>query len=452
MKKVVTRPRSIAQQTHGQQADAVSSNAGLLPVRKAPVSSLYLLRQWLGGHSQNLPQSSASSPTVVVVLLNAFTEGISGSDAWFVEVARRWPQANLVVVTSSLGKQLCLQYGITAQFIVTTKEKHFDNIIKTYLARTIRATKLIRQIQQVAIIHSTSDAPPDVIPALWLRKQHPESIWVQRICHTVPGKRGRLVAWATQVAMHTAIRRHADRVLVISHVLASQLVRRRFLPEYLTVTHPGITIRSSREKAAEGKQSTSLAETYDGLFVGRLHASKGIWYLPSIWAAVSEQLPGTRLAVAGHGDEKHLLELSRAFRSKGVENVVDLLGYVSPGRLNELYHTSKLFVFPSQEEGYGMALADAIAYGLTAVAWDLPTYEEHFGYSVIQVPRGDIRQFAMAIVDGLSGERNSTDKASTTGILVHQSSWEQVAEKEWKLITETSPRTNKMGKSHGNNW
>src|SRR5262249_62112596 len=52
----------------------------------------------------------------------------------------------------------------------------------------------------------------------------------------------------------------------------------------------------------------------------------------------------------------------------GLGERVEVLGAVPPERILELYSASDIFVLASRFEGYGMALAEAIAHGLPVVS------------------------------------------------------------------------------------
>jgi len=62
-----------------------------------------------------------------------------------------------------------------------------------------------------------------------------------------------------------------------------------------------------------------------------------------------------------------------------------------------------VFVFPSHEEGYGIAVAEAIAAGKPVVACDLPHYREVFADSLITFPVGDVNALTKRLTDFFSG-------------------------------------------------
>ena len=60
--------------------------------------------------------------------------------------------------------------------------------------------------------------------------------------------------------------------------------------------------------------------------------------------------------------------LHQALDKAGADDRVAVLGAVPPERIVELYLASDVFVLASRFEGYGMALAEAIAHGLPVVS------------------------------------------------------------------------------------
>jgi glycosyltransferase involved in cell wall biosynthesis len=69
---------------------------------------------------------------------------------------------------------------------------------------------------------------------------------------------------------------------------------------------------------------------------------------------------------------------------------IELAGYVDEATKFDILSRSKLFVFPSVEEGWGIAVAEALAVGTPVVAYDLPVYRSVFGEQLHPVPLKDV--------------------------------------------------------------
>ena len=113
-----------------------------------------------------------------------------------------------------------------------------------------------------------------------------------------------------------------------------------------------------------GARSTTMNESLIG--VGRLHHDKGFDVLLRAFSTIADRHPGWRLTILGDGDERPHLEKLRDELS-----LTDRV--VLPGRVKDPYPHLKrasLFVLPSRVEGFPLALCEALACGLTAVATD----------------------------------------------------------------------------------
>jgi glycogen synthase len=100
------------------------------------------------------------------------------------------------------------------------------------------------------------------------------------------------------------------------------------------------------------------------LAVGRLVPQKGFDTL--LEAFVADGLKRWTLLFAGDGIDRHKLE-ARA-RELGLAARVRFLGSVDRSQLAELLRGAHAFAFPSRGEGFGIALLEAMAAGVPAVA------------------------------------------------------------------------------------
>lgn len=57
---------------------------------------------------------------------------------------------------------------------------------------------------------------------------------------------------------------------------------------------------------------------------------------------------------------------------------IDHRGIVSDENKVELYGRTRVLLFPSLFEGFGMAITEALSARLSIVAWKLPVFEERF--------------------------------------------------------------------------
>ena len=99
-----------------------------------------------------------------------------------------------------------------------------------------------------------------------------------------------------------------------------------------------------------------------------------------------DRVPAFRAVMLGVGPELDRLR-SVVKREK---LPIELAGYVDDATKFDLLSRTKLFVFPSVEEGWGIAIAEALAVGTPVVAYDLPVYAGVFGDQLHTTPLKDV--------------------------------------------------------------
>ncbi len=154
----------------------------------------------------------------------------------------------------------------------------------------------------------------------------------------------------------------------------------------------------------------------DFFCIGRIEKLDGI---EAIWSALKKLRPNVNFVMIGRAPLKEINHL----KSLGINHK----GEVSHQEKLNLYSRSKVFLFPSSREGFGIALAESLQVGMGAVIWKLPVFEELYLKSTMAkegmirlVERGNYELFASEAIAALElydGKRTaimSTQQSSST--------------------------------------
>jgi glycosyltransferase involved in cell wall biosynthesis len=104
------------------------------------------------------------------------------------------------------------------------------------------------------------------------------------------------------------------------------------------------------------------------LAVGRIALEKGFDYLIDTFLAMPDN--PYRLVIAGGIDHKTSYSQSICEKAKKHDNII-LTGFVKGEELRQLYSHAKLFVLPSYNEGFSLALLEAMNYKLPVLVSDI---------------------------------------------------------------------------------
>jgi glycosyltransferase involved in cell wall biosynthesis len=165
------------------------------------------------------------------------------------------------------------------------------------------------------------------------------------------------------------------------------------------------------------------------LAVGSLVPRKGYDVLIRALAKLAE-LPW-RLTIVGDDTRNAATagSLAALVKDEKLDTRIALTGAVSEAGLEVAYRHADIFVQPSHFEGYGMAAASAIAYGLPVIATSGGALGDTVADAAIVVPPGDIETLATAlhrVITDLS-ERERLRQAARTAA-AKQQRWETTAQ------------------------
>lgn len=132
------------------------------------------------------------------------------------------------------------------------------------------------------------------------------------------------------------------------------------------------------------------------LFLGSIGQRKGCYVLLDALATIKSKHPDVRLLCGGDGDHESFL---REASKRGLDQNVQLLGWVVGAAKRRLLARSTIFVLPSYSEGLPMALLEAMAAGMPVVSTPVGGIPDAIrdGIDGLLVPPGDATQLAQAI-------------------------------------------------------
>ena len=164
----------------------------------------------------------------------------------------------------------------------------------------------------------------------------------------------------------------AERIISVSKFSAKVPQILRIRKENVLVSGNGVDFHDiSKFYRESGKK------VFDGVFVGRVSLEKGIYDLVDAWRIIVSKWKRARLAIVGEGPE--LENLKTRIRSYGLEGNIVVFGGLPDREMYRILCKSKVFIFPSRFEGWGLAVAEALACGLPVVCYKIPALEEVFG-------------------------------------------------------------------------
>ena len=102
------------------------------------------------------------------------------------------------------------------------------------------------------------------------------------------------------------------------------------------------------------------------LFLSRIHPKKGLPVLLEAWSQLARERPEWDLMIAGADEGGHRAELEARIATDAIPNVTftgPLYGEAKTALLKE----TDLFVLPTRNENFGIAVAEALAAGIPAV-------------------------------------------------------------------------------------
>jgi glycosyltransferase involved in cell wall biosynthesis len=272
---------------------------------------------------------------------------------------------------------------------------------------------------------------PDVLhtQGLW---QHPS--WVaNRIRDRVPlvhlcSTRGMLHPWALgrnrwrkKLTWLLAERRNMYGADLIHATSDEELQHIRALG----ITTPVVVIPNGVELPA--KPALPDGKSPYALFLSRVHPGKGLEDLLRVWSKLRPS--GWRLKIAGGGGSGFVSQVHTLAGELGLGELVEFCGPVYGRDKDRLYQGASLFVLPTVSENFGIAIAEALAFGVpvittTGAPWAV-IKRENLGWWI--EPTEPALAEAMKVALQTSGSQLLEMGARGRSLVAQQFSWRSIS-------------------------
>jgi glycosyltransferase involved in cell wall biosynthesis len=103
------------------------------------------------------------------------------------------------------------------------------------------------------------------------------------------------------------------------------------------------------------------------LSLGRLHPKKSLDVLIRAWAKLEQQYPDWRLRIVGPSEGGHEDELRSLTQSLGIKRLT-IEGPIYGRDKFSVYQATDIFVLPTRNENFGIAVAEALAAGVPVIS------------------------------------------------------------------------------------
>ncbi|MFX0055748.1 MAG: glycosyltransferase family 4 protein [Candidatus Hermodarchaeota archaeon] len=153
------------------------------------------------------------------------------------------------------------------------------------------------------------------------------------------------------------------------------------------------------------KPLMDVEKEWDIAFMGRLEAMKSVDLFPEMLSLLKTRFPTLKMMMTGEGSLKNWL--FNEFEKKGVSSIVDYRGVVETAAVPLMINKSRIFLYPSRREPFGLSIVEAMACGVPVITTDAfgPREIIRHNYDGFAVPPDDARALADAVEYLLSDEK-----------------------------------------------
>lgn len=395
-----------------------------------------------------------NSRKILIIAFAALGKGLSGSDRIFIEFAKRWSQKiNVEIYVWEDGEQMIRRQKLKNNFKLKVETILMDKwsklgFVGAYLFRVLHSIQwsLFKDLSEVKYIYSASEFWMDTFPAVILKLRNTQIKWIASWYQTAPspvlgystGERKEkyrfksFIYWLVQIPAKLLIMNFADLVLV-NNQSEKEIFNNLNKKNRVKVVYGAV---DSRKIKYFKSKYPFFHKSYDAVFQGRFHPQKGVKELITIWSKVVKKIPRAKLIMIGDGPLT--ANVQALIKKLKLSKNITLKGYLFDGdEKYSIFARAKLVVHPAFFDSGGMSSAEAMAFDIPAIGFQLVSYQDYFPIGMSQVQIGNLDLFAEEIVSLLKNPRKREKIGLEAGNYILQNwSWNKRAIQTWGYISK----------------
>lgn len=310
-------------------------------------------------------------------------------------------------------------------------------IFFNYLIRAIKTFLILKSQFPNSTIYSSTNSFVDTTGPYLLKITGHKFKWIARVHHLTenPSKREgnffvNMLSFLLDRLSLNQIKK-ADITITLNPLLYKKLASFGFRKKNLETLGGGADPTYFKKP--------HIQKPWSGIFLGRLHRTKGVLDLPNIWLRVIKSLPNATLAIVGEkSDSKLYKQLGDKIKTLALDDKIKVLGFVSESEVATLLSNSKVFLFTDHEAGFSLATAEAMASGLPIVGYDIGILGSVFKKGFLKVPFKNLDAFSDQVIRILKSKTLHQKLSIEAKEEASNHNWQTVAMKFEKILDTIS--------------
>lgn len=362
-------------------------------------------------------------PKLLVICHTNLGNSLSGGDRIFLNLIKYWQAFfDITVLASPEANRLITRNKLKVETIVTTSLPTVTSLstinlflhhFQRFITGTIFCLTHPKLFSQYQYIYTSSDFYGDFTFGVMSKIFNLKIKWLCGYYLLAPSPldpsspyrtnkhpiRG-LIYYLAQIPTVFLAKRLADMMFVTSTPDIKIFQNHRLPTSKIMIVQGGVHIPSSTSLS---KMKPVSKRKYDAFYLGRLHNQKGVIEMIDIWAKVVQKLPKAKLVIVGDGEL--MGPMTDKINKLSLSNNTKVIGFLVGSQKFKLIKNSRIVLHPATYDSGGMAAAEAMAWGLPGVSFDLPALKTYYPKGMVKVPPIDIDKFASTVIKLLTDSK-----------------------------------------------